>query len=75
MESNLSDKILKRLDILISLTLLHKSWDDSTDQDKIKFLDKFGLKPYEIAEILNSTGDRISKQLYAIKARSTKNGR
>lgn len=74
MESETLEKVLKRLDILISLNIIHKSWDNSTDQDRIKFLDKFGLKPSEIAEILNSTGDKVSKQLYAIKTRGNKHG-
>ncbi len=74
MEPEIAEKILRRLDILISLKLINKSWDTSTDQEKISFLDRFDLKPAEIAEILNSTGDKISKQLYAIKTRKGKNG-
>lgn len=67
MEADLIEKILRRLDILINLRISTKSWENSTDQDRIEFLDKFGLKPSEIAEILNSTGEKVSKQLYAIK--------
>lgn len=72
MDPDILAKVLKRLDILISLSLLHKSWSNSTDQDKIKFLDRFDLKPSEMADILDSTGDKISKQLYAIKSRENR---
>lgn len=75
MEANILEKILKRLDILINLELTHKSWQNSTDQDRIKFLGEFELKPSEIAEIISSTGEKVSKQLYAIKAKGGKNGR
>jgi hypothetical protein len=75
MEHDIAKEILKRLDILINLKLTHKSWENSTDQDRIRFLDKFGLRPSEIAEILDSSGDKVSKQLYAIKAKKNKNGR
>ena len=74
MEPQTIEKVLKRLDILISLKLINKNWDNSPDQERIEFLDRFGLKPAEIAEILNSTGDKISKQLYAIKSRKGKHG-
>ncbi len=73
MEAELVQKLLKRLDILISLQISPRSWETSTDQDRIELLDRFGLKPAEIAEVLNTTGDKVSKQLYAIKRKVTNN--
>ena len=73
MQDEILKNILKRLDILISLQLSPKSWHDSTDQARIEFLSKYHLKPAEISEILDKSGDKISKQLYAIK-RKKKNG-
>lgn len=69
MEAETLHKLLKRLDILISLQMSPVSWNNSSDQDRIELLGRFGLKPSEIAEILNSSGDKVSKQLYAIKTK------
>ncbi len=74
MEADLDQKLLKRLDILISLQLSSRSWETSTDQVRIELLDRFGLKPAEIAKILDTTGNKVSKQLYAIKSKK-KDGR
>lgn len=75
MEPELVQKLLKRLDILISLKMSSKSWIDSVDQDRIAFLSRFGLEPAEMAEILNTTGDKISKQLWVIRQKKSKNGK
>lgn len=75
MREELLNKILKRLDVLIGLQLKEFSWDRASDQDRIEKLDQFGLKPSEIADILSTTGDRVSKQLYAIKRKGEKNGK
>lgn len=66
MQEEILKKILQRLNILVGLEL---NQEKGTDQEKISRLDSFGLKPSEIAEILNKSGDKISKQLYAIKTR------
>jgi len=66
MNDEMLEKILKRLNILVSLEF---DQEKVTDQEKISRLDSFGLKPSEIAEILGKSGDKISKQLYAIKTR------
>lgn len=72
MEADIDNKVLKRLDILISLQLDNRTWKDATDQERIKFLNRFELKPSEIAGILNKSGDQVSKQLYAIKMKKEK---
>jgi hypothetical protein len=59
---------LKRLDLALSLKL-DSLKDSATDQEKIERLDSFGFSPSEIANILGSTGDKISKQLYVIRKR------
>lgn len=65
-QEELLDKILKRLNILISLKLTPIYWEKETDQKKIEKLKSFGLKSGEIAEILGKASDKISKQLYVI---------
>lgn len=66
MEEDISTRLLQRLNILISLQM-RILFEKSTDQEKIDYLNAFGLKPGEIAEILGSTSNKISKQLYKIK--------
>ena len=59
-------QLLKRLDLLLSLKMKPLS-EKATDQDKIQRLNAFNYTPGEIATILESTGDKISKQLYKIR--------
>ena len=67
MHEDIFQKILQRLNILISLELSPLYPEKSTSQEKIERLSSFNLKPSEIAEILGSSSDKISKQLYVIK--------
>ena len=70
MDSDSMKQLSKRLDALLSLTISPLK-ETSTDQDKIQRLDAFGYTPGEIASILGSSSDKISKQLYVIR---NKNG-
>lgn len=66
MDNKLIKQLIQRLDASLSLQM-NPIKESATDQEKIKRLNDFGFSPTEIALILDSTGDKISKQLYAIK--------
>ena len=66
MNNELIKQLIKRFDALLSLQLNPIS-DKPTDQEKIQRLDTLDFTPAEIAYILGSTGDKISKQLYKIR--------
>lgn len=66
MESNSLIQLVKRFDAWLSLELNPLN-ETATDQEKIQRLDSFGFSPGEIASILGSTSDKISKQLYVIR--------
>lgn len=66
MNDDMTKQLIKRLDVLLSV-LMNPIGDASTDQQKIQRLDNFGFTPGEIASILGSTSDKVSKQLYVIR--------
>lgn len=66
MNDDFTKQLIKRLDVLLS-TLMNPIGDTPTDQEKIQRLDNFGFTPTEIASILGSTSDKVSKQLYVIR--------
>jgi hypothetical protein len=72
MNDELTKQLIKRLDLILSMKMNPLS-ETATDQDKIQRLDSFGLTPTEIASVLSSSSDKISKQLYVI--RNKKNGK
>lgn len=55
----LLESISKKLGVLIALNLLSIN-DKSTATDHIKLLNRFGLSPAEIAEILNKSPEYVS---------------
>jgi hypothetical protein len=54
----LLESISKKLGVLIALNLLSMD-SKATATDNIKMLDRFGLSPSEIAEILNTTTNHV----------------
>ena len=72
MKDELIKELIKRLDASLSLQM-NPIDEKATDQDKIERLDVFGFSPAEIAAILGSTSDKISKQLYVVR-KKRKNG-
>lgn len=64
-------QFVKRIDFLLSMKMNPLS-DTATDQEKIQRLDTFGFTPAEIASVLGSTSDKISKQLYVIRNKKDK---
>ncbi len=72
MNDELAKQLMKRLDLILSMRMNPLS-DTATDQEKIQRLNSFSFTPTEIASVLGSTSDKISKQLYVI--RNKKNGK
>lgn len=66
MDNNLIKQLTQRLDAFLSLQM-NPINDNATEQEKIKRLDTFGFTPAEIASILGSTSEKISRQLYVIR--------
>ena len=60
MDTNeLLGSISKKLGVLIALNLLSMN-SKATATENIKMLDRFGLSPTEIAEILNTTTNHVN---------------
>jgi hypothetical protein len=57
--TKLLESISKKLGILIALNLLSMN-NKATATDNIKMLDRFGLTPTEIAEILNTSANYVN---------------
>lgn len=72
MNDDLAKLLIKRLDAWLSVQFRPID-NKATDQERIKRLDSFDFTPSEIAAILGSTSEKISKQLYVI--RNKKGGR
>lgn len=66
MNDELTKQLIKRLDLILSMRMNPLS-DTATDQEKIQRMDTFNFTPTEIASVLNSTSDKISKQLYVVR--------
>ena len=66
MNDELTKQLIKRLDLILSMRMNPIS-DIATDQEKIQRMDAFNFTPTEIASVLNSTSDKISKQLYVVR--------
>lgn len=70
MDNDQINKLISRLDTLISILMSPKPLEDFNDQEKISFLEKFEMKPAEMARILGKSSGQISKQLYKIKSKN-----
>lgn len=71
MTDDLIKKLIQRVDAFLSMQMNPIS-EKATDQEKIERLDKFGFSPTEIAIILDSTSEKISKQLYVVRKKRNK---
>ncbi|MFA5831133.1 MAG: hypothetical protein WC878_04880 [Candidatus Paceibacterota bacterium] len=69
--TKLLESISKKLGVLIALDLLSMN-NKATATDNIKMLDRFGLTPVEIAEILNTTANHVSVTKSIIKKNNKK---
>jgi len=67
MDTNkLLESISKKLGVLIALNLLSIN-KEATTTENIKMLDRFGLAPTEIAEILNTSTNTVNVTRSRIK--------
>ncbi len=67
MDTNkLLESISKKLGVLIALNLLSMN-SKATSAENIKMLDRFGLTPTEVAEILNTSANTVNVTRSRIK--------
>ena len=58
------EDLTRRLDVVIALLATIATKDDGTTlREKIVMLDGFGLRPSEIASVLNKKANYVSKEL------------
>lgn len=60
---NMSDELAEKLDILIKLQAAALTSSFESSKDKILFLDKAGLRPKLIAEIVGTTPNHVNVTL------------
>jgi len=67
---NESKAMSRRLDVIIALLAIIATKDDNTTlRDKIVMLDGFGLRPSEIASVLNKKVNYVSKELSLVRSK------
>jgi DNA-directed RNA polymerase specialized sigma24 family protein len=72
MDTNkLLESISKKLGVLIALNLVSMN-SKATATENIKMLDRFGLTPTEIAEILNTSTNTVNVTRSRIKSNKNK---
>jgi len=77
-EIRLLEAIKKRLEVIISLLLQERSEisRNFSLRSQIVLLSSFGLRPKEIAEILSTTDNYVSKEISGLrKAKKLKNAK
>jgi hypothetical protein len=73
MASESNNEILAKLDMLVRLSALSMVKDIESSKDKILFLNKVGMQPKEIAELLRTTPNHVNVTLS--KERSNRKSR
>lgn len=68
--SDLSERLLERVDILIRIQALQAVSHLATKTDKIMFLSEAGLQPKEIASILGGSSATVSQTIYVQKKKA-----
>jgi hypothetical protein len=63
MASESNNEILARLDMLVRLNALSMVKDLESSKDKILFLNKVGMQPKEIADLLHTTPNHVNVTL------------
>ncbi len=69
--TKLLESISKKLGVLIALDLLSMN-SKATVTENIEMLDRFGLTPVEIAEILNTSANTVNVTRSRIKSNKNK---
>lgn len=65
--SDLTERLLERVDVLIRIQALQAVSHLPTKTDKIMFLSEAGLQPKEIASILGGSSATVSQTIYMQK--------
>lgn len=68
--SDISEKLLERVDVLIRIQALQAVSHLGTKTEKIMFLSEAGLQPKEIASILSGSAATVSQTIYAQKKKA-----
>lgn len=68
--SDLSEKLLERIEILIRIQALQAVSHLGTKTDRIMFLSEAGLQPKEISSILGGSAATVSQIIYAQKKKA-----
>ncbi|MGI9377905.1 MAG: hypothetical protein ACR2PC_17725 [Tsuneonella suprasediminis] len=68
--SDLSERLLERVDVLIRIQALQAVSHLKTKTEKITFLSEAGLQPKEIASILGGSAATVSQTIYAQKKKA-----
>jgi hypothetical protein len=68
------DEISEKLDILIKLQAAALTANIESSKEKISFLDKAGLRPVMIAEILGTTPNHVNVALSQARKKPSKKG-
>ena len=74
MSEKFQKEILERLDLIVKLLSRMNLDKDSTQTDAIVQLNKMGLKPAQIAEIIGATGNYVNMILSKKRKEKKKNG-
>lgn len=71
----MSDDIAEKLDVLIKLQAAALTSGMESSKDKILFLDRAGLRPVMIAEIVGTTPNHVNVALSQARKKPAKKGR
>ena len=71
----MSDDISEKLDVLIKLHAAALTANIESSKDKILFLDRAGLRPVLIAEIVGTSTNHVNVTLSQSRKRSAKKGK
>jgi hypothetical protein len=71
----MSDEISEKLDLLIKLHAAALTSNLESTKDKILFLDRVGLRPVMIAEIVGTTHNHVNVALSQARKKTTKKGK
>jgi len=71
----MSDEISEKLDLLIKLQATALTAGMESSKDKIQFLDRVGLRPVMIAEIIGTTPNHVNVALSQARKKPVKKGK
>jgi len=74
MTEKFEKEVIEKLDIMIKLFSQSSLDPDAPQTEAIQRLSKIGLKPSQIAEVLNTTGNYVNVILSKNRKEASKNG-